>query len=296
MTPDLSGAADFMATHARTLDRHRFRHTLDDHSEVAATLAALEAYRNPDGGYGWGLEPDLRSPESQPGPALHAFEVFEDIAPATSPHAARLCDWLSSVTLRDGGLPFALPVTSRAGCAPFWTGADPATSSLQISAIVAANAHRVAARDPSVANHPWLDAITGYCVSAIRALTEAPHALVLAFAVRFLDAAWATVPETHSLLDDIGKFIPDDGHLLVEGGSAEEYLRPLDFAPMPGDNARRVLSADIVAADLHRLAGRQQADGGWPVDFASHSPAASLEWRGYATVSAVSVLRANGAC
>lgn len=40
-------------------------------------LAALSAYRNPDGGYGWGLEADLRARESQPGAALHAFEVFE---------------------------------------------------------------------------------------------------------------------------------------------------------------------------------------------------------------------------
>ncbi|ASR39091.1 hypothetical protein BAY61_08235 [Prauserella marina] len=294
MKPDLCAATDFMATRARTLDRHRFRHTLDDHDNRAATLAALEAYRNPDGGYGWGLEPDLRSAESQPGPALHAFEVFGDIAPATSPHAERLCEWLSSVTLRDGGLPFALPVTSRAGCAPFWADADSTASSLQISAIVAANAHRVAARDPAVANHPWLDTVTGYCVSAIRALTERPHALVLAFAIRFLGAASATVPEARVLLDGLGTFLPEDGHLLVEGGSAEEYLRPLDFAPMPGDDARRLFSADAIAADLRRLAGRQQADGGWPVDFASYSPAASLEWRGYATVSAVSVLRANG--
>ena len=41
-------------------------------------LAAVEAYRNPDGGYGWGLEPDLRSRTSQPGGALHALEAFAD--------------------------------------------------------------------------------------------------------------------------------------------------------------------------------------------------------------------------
>ena len=29
-------------------------------------LDTLEGYRNDDGGYGWGLEPDLRAPESQP--------------------------------------------------------------------------------------------------------------------------------------------------------------------------------------------------------------------------------------
>ena len=59
--------------------------------------------------------PTCATARSQPGPALHAFEVFEDIAPATSPRAAALCDWLQTVTLPDGGVPFALPVRQPRG-------------------------------------------------------------------------------------------------------------------------------------------------------------------------------------
>lgn len=69
--------------------------------DTAAGLAALDAYRNLDGGYGWGLEPDLRSSESQPSAALHAFEAMADAAPATTPNAPALCDWLHSVALPD---------------------------------------------------------------------------------------------------------------------------------------------------------------------------------------------------
>jgi hypothetical protein len=103
-----------------------------DHGAVRSFGAARasDAYRNPDGGYGWGLEPDLRSRESQPAAAAHAFEVFEEIAPATAPQAAALRDWLDSVTLPDGGLPFALPLGSTTGSAPFWIAADPSESSL----------------------------------------------------------------------------------------------------------------------------------------------------------------------
>ncbi|GGA69258.1 hypothetical protein GCM10011490_19830 [Pseudoclavibacter endophyticus] len=64
-----------------------------------------------------------------------------------------------------------------------------------------------------------------------------------------------------------------------------ERRRPT--APPPAD-------AVAVTADLNRLEDGQQADGGWHVDFTSSSPAASLEWRGYATVSALATLRANG--
>lgn len=262
--------------------------------DAGATLAALEGYRNPDGGYGWGLEPDLRSGESQTGSALHAFEVFADVAPVTSTRAVELCDWLGAVTLADGGVPFALPVSSPAGCAPFWVDADPGVSSLQISAVVAENAHRVAGHDPAVAMHPWLARVTEYCLAAIGKLEGQPFALELAFAVRFLDAAHGAYPEAGGLLNRLREYIPADGLVRVVGGAEDEFMRPLDFAPYPGGPARELLAPEVVEADLRRLAEGQQEDGGWRVDFASYSPAAELEWRGYATVRAVSILRANG--
>jgi hypothetical protein len=292
MSVDLSAAASFLATHARVLDRRRFQ-LLTGEADPTAALAALNGYRNPDGGYGWGLEPDLRSPESQPGAALHAFEVFEDLAPATAAQAAELCDWLESVCLPDGGLPFALPLTTAAGTAPWWAGAEPTVSSLQITAVTAATAHRVAAHDPAVAAHPWLERATRYCLAAIEAIDETPHAYVLAFAVRFLDAVHATHPEAADLLKHLGRHIPPSGQMHVEGGTEQEVLRPLDFAPFPDRPARALFTPEVIIADLDRLAGLQEDDGGWTVDYAEISPAGALEWRGYTTVRAIDILRHN---
>jgi len=47
-------ATDFMATHARVLDRRRFE-LLQGGTDPSGALAALDGYRNADGGYGWGL-------------------------------------------------------------------------------------------------------------------------------------------------------------------------------------------------------------------------------------------------
>jgi hypothetical protein len=292
MTIDLNAAADFMATHARTLDRRRFE-VLNEGGDPAGALAALDGYRNPDGGYGWGLEPDLRSPESQPGAAAHAFEVFAEVAPATSPHAVALCDWLGSITLDDGGLPFALPIGTQAGSAPWWQAADPSVSSLQITAITAVAAQRVAAFDPAVAAHPWLGRATEYCIDAIAALEEAPFAYVLGFSVQLLDAAHDQRPEAPELLRKLGSYIPADGRLAVRGGTEDEVLHPLDVAPYPDRPARSLFADDVVAADLDRLAAGQRDDGGWTVDYLKISPAGSLDWRGYATVRAVEILRRN---
>lgn len=225
-------------------------------------LAALNAYRNPDGGYGHGLEPDLRAPESQPAPAWHAFEVFADVAPVTAPEALELCDCLGGIALPDGGLPFTLPIEDTSGCAPFWANGDPHVVSLQITAIVAAHANRVAAHDPAVARHPWLARATRSCLAAIEALETAPQAYELAFAVQLLDAVHDREAAASRLLTRLREYVPRDGRLRVVGGLAEEALRPLDLAPEPGRPARTLLDEAAVAADLERLAAEQEEDGG----------------------------------
>lgn len=293
MPIDLPAAVSFMAGHARTLDRRRLELLLGS-EDPGAILAALDGYRNPDGGFGWGLEPDLRAPESQPGGALHAFEALADVAPLTSPRAVELCDWLASVSLSDGGLAFALPVADDAALAPFWATADPAVSSLQITSYVAAAAHRVAACDPAVAAHEWLQRATRYCLDAIAGLDAAPHAIAINAALGLLDAVHETQPEAPALLHRLGAFIPADGRLPVAGGAENESLGALDLAPFPDRPVRALFSANVVERELEQLVAEQQDDGGWRVDFASYSPAAELEWRGYMTVHAVLVLRRNG--
>ena len=292
-TVDVAAAASFLAGHGRVLDRRRLDLVLGG-GDVSGLLAALDGYRNPDGGYGWGIEPDLRARESQPVGAMHALEVLAEIAEAgatSGGRAVELCDWLDRHTLPDGGLPFALPVDDPVGCAPFWVAADQATSSLQMTAQVAANAQLVARHDPEVAGHPWLAGATRWCLDAIDHLDAAPHAYELLFAVRFLDVVAETDDGAAALLERLARLLPDDGVLVVAGGAPDEALRPLDLAPRPDGRARRLFAPEVIDAELDRLAARQQADGGWIVDFESSSPAAALEWRGYATVGALSTLR-----
>lgn len=290
MSIDLDAAVSFLAGHGRLLDQRRLRLRLG--GDVDGLLAALDAYRNPDGGFGWGIEPDLRSPESQPVGAMHALEVLAEAAETasvTSPAGVALCDWLERHTVGGGGLPFTLPVTEPGRCVDVWLGSDHDTPSLQMTAQVAGHAHRLARHDPGVAAHPWLAGATRWTFDAIARLTS-PHAYELLFAVRFLDAVADTDPEGAALLRGIRRLLPEDGVVSVQGGSEGESLRALDFAPRPDGPARGLFGRDVVRAELDRLAGRQGADGGWSVDFASASPAAALEWRGYATVAAVATL------
>ncbi len=293
MGTNLGAAAAFMATHARILDRHRFDALVGGEHAGPAVLSSVDAYRNPDGGYGWGLEPDLRSGESQPGAALHAFEAWADVPARPSPHSGELCDWLESITLPDGGLPFALPVEDPAGCAPWWVGADPSVSSFQITTAVVASAHKVARNDPAVAGHAWLRRATRYCLDTAASIGGTPHAYELSFGLKAVDAIVDARPDALPLLRRLARHLPAGATVHVEGGTEDEALRPLDFSPEPHRPTRELVAPEVIEADLERLAGRQERDGGWSVDYAVSSPAAALEWRGHATVKALALLSVN---
>jgi hypothetical protein len=292
MNMDLDGAISFVATHGRVLEWRRL-HLLLGEGSPDDVLAALEAYRNPDRGYGWALEPDLRSARSQPVAAMHALEVLVEARDTASRRAPELCDWLAEHTLPDGGLPFALPFTDSAGSAPHWLRADPKVSSLQMTSQLAARAHLLARHRADVGAHPWLATATSYCLDAIDRIVETPHAYELMFVLGFLDAVADHDPRAGELIERLARYVISDGPTPVAGGAEGEVLYPLDFTPHPGTASRAFFTKDAIAADLDRLAGQQQPDGGWPIGFTPFSPAAALEWRGYATVQAVAVLRSN---
>lgn len=290
---DFEKAHNFMDTHARVVDRRRF-HLLFGDGDAAGVTQALGAYRNPDGGYGWALEPDLRVPGSHPAGALHAFEFMAEIAPARDSAAGALCDWLDTASLPDGGLPFALAGAGGPGTSPWWAGADPSRSSLHITSAVAGMAHRVAAHDPAVAGHPWLERATAYCMDAIASYAEPGGPIEFMFILQFLDAVHGRHPDAARELERLGQFIPESGAMPVVGGAEGETIRALAFSPIPDRPLRALFPAAVIAAELDQLADEQLDGGGWDVDHAVASPAAALEWRGYATVRAVALLRAHG--
>jgi hypothetical protein len=289
---DLDAAVSFVATHGRVLERRRL-HLLLGEGSPDGVLAALDAYRNPDGGYGWALEPDQRSATSQPVAAMHALEVLAEVRDTWSHRPVEVCDWLAGHSLPDGGVPFGLPFSDTAGCALPWKDPDPTVSSLQMTAQLAAQAHRLARHRPDIAGHPWLAAATSYCLDVIDRIVEAPHTYELLFAMRFLDAVGDRASETRRLIDRLIRYVKSDGPTPVTG-TDDEFMYLLDFTPYADAPSRASFPKEAIAADLDRLAGRQQPDGGWTVDYPPYSPAAALEWRGYATVDAVAVLRGTG--
>jgi hypothetical protein len=289
---DLAAAAQFVAAHGRLLERRRFAHLFGDGSPdgdgttgAAPVLAALAAYRNADGGIGF-LEPDLRTPTSQPSAVLYALELLDEIGVRDTPLAAEALDWLQTVTNDDGGVPFVLASARGWPHAPWWTPQDDPPSSLLMTAGIAAAVHRLGL------DHPWLAGASDHVWAALPDLTPSdPYAF--RYAVGFLDA----VPDrgrADAALDALADTVPADGVLRVSAGAEGETLGALEVAPRPDHAGRRLFPPDLIERELDALAAAQQDDGGWTFSWAAWSPAVAWEWRGVVTVDALKTLRADG--
>ncbi|MDO8189365.1 hypothetical protein Q5424_25825 [Conexibacter sp. JD483] len=303
---DIAAADSFLATHARVLERHRLALLLGRPGAAAAVVASVGAYRNADGGFGWGLEPDLRAAGSQPAGAYSAFELFAELAEHADPAAdaealaaARalatgLADWADTVALDGGALPFSLAGAADApGTAPWWAGADPAEPSLHITAGILRLAHL----SGLAGDHPWVEAATVWTLEQVAASDGPPPGggYTLAFVLGLLDALAPERPAAQAELERMAALVPADGALRPGGEDDDERLRPLRVSPSPRRPLRALMPAEAIAADLAALAQEQREDGGWTVDFPSSSPAAAVEWRGIATIEALTLLRDNGA-
>ncbi len=164
-TPDLSKATDFIWRIARLLERRRFAYLFLG-GEKQAVVEALRPYQNPDGGFGNGLEPDVRAPVSQPVPTWTALCVLDEAEAFDDPMVTRACDYLLSITTPEGGVPFVLLSVRDYPHAPWWETGEQPPASLNPTAAIAAllHKHRV--------EHPWLTIATEYCWRQLDALDQ----------------------------------------------------------------------------------------------------------------------------
>ena len=279
---DVDLARRFVARNARLLDRHRFAHLIDG-APPEPVLRALAAYANDDGGFGHALEPDLRSPTSQPGAVQHALEILGETGATSDAMLLGAANFLRSVQRPDGGVPFALASVGDDERAPWWQPSDD-SSPIQ-------TASNAAALLRAGAEHPWLEGAVAYCWAHLDRVAEsAYHAL---FAVAFLDAV-ADDDRAQAALDEAGGRILDPGLISLDPAAGGDVHTPLDLSPWPAARSRRLFDQATIDAHLDALAAAQGDDGGWSFGFPEWSPAATLDWRGYMTVRALVVLRANG--
>jgi len=278
-------ARDFVYANARQVERARFEVMFDGVSPERC-VAALTAYRNDDGGFGHALEPDLRTPASQPLHTEFALLALMTLGVRSPDVADRCCRFVADVAAPDGALPAFLPGALDYPAAAHWQagfgGAPTLDRTLGMVALLAWHGGR----------HAWLDQTIERCTRYLAdvQIDEAHHLrYAFLFASIVLDEAArdGALKRLRAMLDGAGFYVAET--------PVERYgVTPLQFVPTPDDPARDVFDDALLERHLDDLVESQLDDGGWPIRFQPPSEGATIEWRGIWTLDALATLRAWG--
>ena len=284
-TPDVDAAARFLAGNARVLDRRRFERLFSG-GDARPVRDAVAAFRNSDGGFGHALEPDGRTPASQPAAVAMALDTLDEADAWDDELVAGACEWLTANAPAEGGASFVEPTVEGWPRARWWEAEEGRPASLLTTGRIAGTLHsrRV--------EHPWLDGATDLLWRRIVDLDD-PGPYAVRGALTFLQH----VPDRRradEALELVGRLLFDRELVALDPNAEGEVHTPLNFAPYPDSIARRLFDEPTIEAHLDRLADGQEDDGGWMFNWPAWSPVATSEWRGSITVDALHTLRVNG--
>jgi hypothetical protein len=282
MAVDVAAAERFVFGNARLLDRQRLDVLLHA-APPEPVLASLRAYRNPDGGFGHGLEPDVRGPHSEPVSTLQALELLIDLGATEDPMLAASAKWLAAIAAQDGSLPMVMPTAAAYPHAPWMVPSEGGSHLTFMLAAVLLEAG---------VSTPWLERASDWCWQRIESQNGLAGYWIKA-GLMFLDAVGDTERATAAIAPLAGR-LEADGSIPVPGGTDDERLRPLVLSPQPGRRSRMLFTPAQIDLELDGVEAGQQHDGGWSFDFLAWCPGQELDWRGGVTLDALRTLRLHG--
>ncbi|MEU4606808.1 hypothetical protein AB0F43_27820 [Kribbella sp. NPDC023972] len=272
-----SAGRDFVRREARLVERRVFA-TLFEGADTDGVVDALRGYQNADGGFGHGLEPDKRCPESLPLDVQVAFETLLTAGARDEELIRRAVDWLQSVATPDGAIPLCGPAVEgypRAEHISEWTY-EP---SLNPTAGLVGQLFQFGFE------HPWRDQAAAWCAAELaKGFPDDAHAMHVS--MEFLEHT------DDADLDKVRDWLPKLKWYRADAKDSSYGVTPLHLVPTPDSFWRPLFDDAQLEAHLDRLIADQQPDGGWALTWEPPSQAATLEYRGLVTVAALRTLKA----
>lgn len=292
----LAAGRAFLDREGRLVER-RLAAVLFDGAEPDGVVDAVRAYRNGDGGFGHGLEPDKRCPASLPIDVECALDILWMAGPGGGGAVDRFgdlgvdglvlaaCDWLGSVAAPDGAVPLAFPIIERYPRAEHWSDWT-YRPGLNPTAGLVGRLHQMGV------GHPWVERATEWTWARLESgFDEDAHALgeVLVFLAQVPDRDRAEAVGAR-----VGGWLAKARWYRSDPADPGYGVTPLHLSPTPDSPWRRLFDDADIEGHLDRLARDQQPDGGWAITWEPPGVASTLEWRGIETHRALRILRAYG--
>ncbi len=280
-------AKDFILVNARMIERRLFHYEFgDDHKE--GVYHAVYAYRNTDGGFGHGMEPDTASPESQPLFSIMALETLDEIGYLTKEIILNdFMPYFESITTEKGGIPWMFKPTSDYPCEDhFKTVKEWAALSTTSALLGMLEKYKI--------DIPWMEKAEEFVWSEFDRIQDkhvfcylcVPRWLRFLKYTRSQDKANVRLDNMkHWILNDdiLCKDTSDDGWGL--------YGKPhsLNYARSPEGILHSIFSQETLNTDLNTLITKQKEDGRWDTWYGI-SEGTKLEWAGIQTLYTLRIL------
>ena len=279
----------------RPLEQALYRYHFENGTQ-ADVMAALAQFQNPDGGFGHGMEPDVRLPDSSVIATSVAFQHLREVnAPADHPIVANGCRYLrESYNATTANWEIIPSNVDDAPHAPWWVyGEELSHSPVNPRAEVLGYLYDYPEHFPAEMRQQATDAVVGYLLDEANALEM--HDLYCA--IRLYETE--TLPEAIKapLLERLkrvaDKLVARDPAAWLEYG-----LQPLGIVSKPESPFAPAFRSEI-ELNLDFLIDQLNDTGYWNPNWSwGHSPdawaQAERDWRGVITLNNLLTLRNFG--
>ncbi len=294
-------AKEYLYTNGRDLDQRRFEFHFEDGSQ-AAVLEALAAFQNEDGGFGWGLEPDLRTEASSVIATSSGFGILREVGASARKSIVQLGVQflLDSYDNEKGVWPIIPPEVEDAPHAWWWSYADSAKNfgNFLVNPRAAIAGHLQHYSPLVQAN--FLAKVKAAVLEMLTTYTDNIGHHDFECYLGLADAEGLPQNEKEQIVKKLVQLISGSLDMNPEKWDSGEVFKPLVVAPMPDSALSDFIDSELVHKNLDIEIDGQLANGSWPLGW-DWSPidqaawnAAESDWKGYLIVNKLRMFRAYG--
>lgn len=285
---DYLKAKDFILTNARMVERRLFQFHFEN-DDPQGVFHAVYAYRNTDGGFGHGMEPDTASPESQPLFSIMALETLEQVGLLDKEIILNdFMPYFESATTEKGGIPWMFRPQSDYPCeAHFKTVKEWAALSTTAPLLGILEKYNI--------NSTWMQKAEEFVWQEFERIKD-KHVFCYLCVPRWLTFLENTKSrdKAEKTIKDLKRWIVNKGVLCADRADSGWglYGKPhsLNYAPSPDSLLYGIFSQETIESDLNELINRQKKDGRWDTWYGI-SEGTKLEWAGIQTLATLKILK-----
>lgn len=281
-------ARDYILTNARMIERRLFDFYFEK-GDPEGVFHAVYAYRNTDGGFGHGMEPDTASPESQPLFSIMALEILDEIGYLNEELILKdFMPYFESITTEKGGIPWMLRPTSEYPCEDHF-------KTVKEWAALSTTAPLLGILEKYEMNIPWMNRAESFVWNEIERIKEKHIFCHLCVPRRLMFLQYAKNRlKAEQAIKDLKKWILTEGVICQDQSDPGWglYGKPhrLNYAPSPESILHPIFSKATIDSDLQAMIDRQAGDGSWTTWYGI-SEGSKLEWAGMQTLWVLKVLK-----